>query len=69
MIPPHLEIEAKSEEDVLKAITLLGWSVDDVTTQDIDAVYSKIYGIDLDSIKMLKFNESENKFINNYESI
>lgn len=69
MIPPHLEIEGKSEEDVLKAMKLLGWSVDDMTAQDIDTVYSKIYGIDLDSIKMLKFSELESKFINNYESI
>lgn len=69
MIPPHLEIEGKSEEDVLKAMKLLGWSVDDMTAQDIDAVYSKIYGIDLDSIKMLKFSELESKFINNYEFI
>lgn len=69
MIPPHLEIEGKSEEDVIKVMKLLGWSVDDMTAQDIDTVYSKIYGIDLDSIKMLKFSESESKFINNYEYI
>lgn len=66
MIPPHLEIEGKSEGDVLKAINLLGWLVDDMTTQDIDTVYSKIYGINLDSIKMLRVSEAENKFINNY---
>jgi len=69
MIPPHLEIEGKSEEDVLKAVKLLGWSGDDMTAQDIDTVYSKIYGIDLNSIKMLKFSELESKFINNYEFI
>lgn len=69
MIPPHLEIEGKSEEDVLKAMKLLGWSVDDMTAQDIDTVYSKNYGIDLDSIKTLKFSELESKFINNYEFI
>ena len=69
MIPPHLETEGKSEEDVLKAVKLLGWSGDDMTAQDIDTVYSKIYGIDLNSIKMLKFSELESKFINNYEFI
>lgn len=69
MIPPHLEIEGKSEEEVLKAIKSLGWSADDMTAQDIDTIYSKIYGIDLDSIKMLEFSEAESKFIKNYEFI
>lgn len=69
MIPPHLEIEGESKDDVLKAIKLMGWSMDDMTAKDIDTIYSKIYGIDLDSIKELKFNERESKFINNYECI
>lgn len=69
MIPPHLEIEGKSKEDVLEAMQLLEWSEEDMTAQDIDTVYSKIYGINLDSIKMLKFSEFESEFISNYKPI
>lgn len=68
MIPPYLEIEGKSEKDVLKAIKLLEWNMDMMTTQDVDTLYSKIYGINLDSIKSLKFNDVENKFINRYKA-
>lgn len=59
MIPPYLEIEGKSEEDVLKATELIGLKINDTTTQDVDTIYSKVYGINLDSIKILKFSDEE----------
>lgn len=67
MIPPYLEIEGQSEEDITKMISLLGLKMYDVTTMDVDTVYSSEYGIQLDSIKDLRFNEEEIAMISRYK--
>ena len=53
MIPPYLEIEGKNEKDVLEFAKLLD---EETTTKDVVSVYND-YGIDILSIKELKFEE------------
>jgi adenylate cyclase class 2 len=45
MIPPYLEIEADSREDVVRVAALLGISEDALTGQNTVKVYAR-YGID-----------------------
>ena len=66
MIPPYLEIEGQSEADVLNAVKLLGLQMNDIITQDVNTIYSTVYGINLESIKVLKFNDEENVFISKF---
>lgn len=53
-IPPYLEIEGKSVDEVEKIIKLLGFELSQATSIHTTDVYKK-YGIDIDSIKKLKF--------------
>ena len=53
-IPAYLEIEGKSVKDVEKIIKLLGFTLAQTTSINTEKVYKK-YGIDLSSIKELKF--------------
>lgn len=64
MIPPYLEIEGDSEQAVRKMISTLGLSKDKVFTEDVDTIYRKRYGIELDSIKLLEFSKEEEQLIN-----
>lgn len=41
-------------------IYALGFKKSDVTTMDVDTLYSTEYGIQLDSIKELRFDEEDN---------
>lgn len=66
MIPPYLEIEGESQQAVLTAMKELNISVESITTMDVDAVYRNKYGIDLDSIQILQFSDSERKFVTKY---
>ena len=67
MIPPYLEIEGNSEIDVIKMIDVLGFKESDVTTMDVDTLYSLEYGIQLDSIKELRFDEEETNMIREFD--
>lgn len=58
LIPTYAEIEGKTNEDVIKALDKLEYTLDDVTTLDVTSIYNEIYGIDLLKIKELKFEES-----------
>ena len=55
MIPTYLEIEGKSEDDVLKILNLLKIDKSKVTTLNCDDIYKQIYNIDISKIKELKF--------------
>ena len=55
MIDPYAEIEADTKEDIDRVLKMLGISVDQITELDVSSIYSKIYGIDLLSIKNLTF--------------
>ena len=63
LIPTYVEIEGKTNDDVLNVLSKLGYTMDDVTTLDVVSIYKDIYGIDILSIEKLKFEE------NNHESM
>ena len=54
MIPPYMEIEGKSVAEVEAVIRQLGFSPSQATSIGVLDVFKK-YGIDLESIKELKF--------------
>lgn len=53
-IPPYLEVEGKSVEEVKKIVTLLGFDFSKTTSVNTLGIYKK-YGIDIEMIKELKF--------------
>ena len=57
LIPTYVEIEGKSEEEVMTVVKKLGYNEDEITTLDVDSIYKK-YGYDLKMIDELKFQES-----------
>lgn len=54
LIPVYMEIEWKNESDVEKVVKRLWYTIEDTTSINTTKVYSK-YGIELDSIKDLRF--------------
>ena len=55
LIPTYVEVEGSSESEVLKTLEILGFNESDITTLDVESIYREIYGIDILSIKELKF--------------
>jgi len=53
-IPPYMEIEGKTKEEVEKTVKKLGYTMNDTTGINNIKIYKK-YGINLDKIKTLKF--------------
>lgn len=56
MIPPYLEIEGKSKEDVLKGLRLLNISEENICLDTVDEIYMR-YGINTKDYKVMKFDE------------
>ena len=54
MLPTYVEIEGKSEEEVMTVVKKLGYNEDKITTLDVDSIYKK-YGYNLNVIDELKF--------------
>ena len=54
-IPTYMEIEGKSEEDVLKLKEKLGLDDSKITALNCDDIYKQIYNIDISTIKELRF--------------
>lgn len=54
LIPTYVEIEGKSEEEVMTVVKKLGYNENEITTLDVDSIYKK-YGHDLKMIDELKF--------------
>jgi adenylate cyclase class 2 len=54
LIPPYLEIEADTKDDVMRVARLLGFTEDQLTGENTIKVYAR-YGIDLTAITELKF--------------
>ena len=55
MIPTYMEIEGKSEEEIIKMKKILDIDETKVTTLNCDDIYKQIYKIDISKIKELKF--------------
>lgn len=53
-IPPYVEVEGKSSEEVEETLKRLGFDPSEATSMNTTGVYGK-YGIDLNTIKELKF--------------
>lgn len=54
MIPPYLEIEGPSPDDVYRVAALLGYDKDQLTSENTTKVYDR-YGIDLTAHKRVSF--------------
>jgi adenylate cyclase class 2 len=61
MIPPHIEIESNTQDDLFRVLDVIGIKRDEVTTMDIDTVYREVYGINIDDISHLVFTSNELK--------
>ena len=55
MIPTYMEIEGKSEEEIINRKKVLDIDEIKVTTLNCDDIYKQIYKIDISKIKELKF--------------
>ena len=55
-IPTYVEIEGSSEEAVYHALSVLGYSMDDCTTRDVEGIYLD-YGFCLQEIYELRLEE------------
>ena len=55
MIPTYMEIEGKSEEEIINMKKILDIDETKVTTLNCDDIYNQIYKIDISKIKELKF--------------
>ena len=55
MIPTYMEIEGKSEEQIVKIKNILDIDESKVTTLNCDDIYKQIYKIDISKIKELRF--------------
>ena len=55
IIPPYIEIEGKTKEDVEKTVKLLEFTMEQTTGLGVSKVYEK-YGINIHTYKELKFN-------------
>jgi len=60
LIPTYLEIEGNSEKDVKRIEKLLELNESKVTTMNCQDIYLEEYGIDINQIEELKFDENEN---------
>lgn len=60
LIPTYLEIEGNSEEGVKRIEKLLELNESKVTTMNCQDIYLEEYGIDINQIEELKFDEDEN---------
>lgn len=61
-IPPYIEIEGQTEEEILKVVKDLGYKEDDIKVMNTDAVYA-LNGINLYEFKNLVFDDEEEKLI------
>lgn len=53
-IPPYLEIEASSKDEVIRAAKLLGYTEADLTGENTIKIYAR-YDIDLNAVPELRF--------------
>lgn len=64
LIPPYLEIEGKSKEEVYDTLSKLNIPIDYATSLDVQRLYKEKYGINLrDYDKLLLEEEKKSKFV------
>lgn len=62
-IDPYFEIESTSKELVEELFESFGYTLEKITSQNVDLVYKDIYGIDLDKITKLEFNNEQRDYL------
>lgn len=62
-IPTYVELEAKSEELIKKLLSIIEYNEKDLTTLDVASIYMNVYGIDIMSIKELKFDSNSKNLL------
>ena len=55
LIPSYMEIEGKSEEEIMEALKILSIDQNKITTLNCSDIYKEIYNIDIDKIVELRF--------------
>jgi len=55
LIPSYVEIEGKSENEVLATLAKLGYTPKDCVTLDVQSIYQEVYGIDISQMPTLHF--------------
>ena len=61
LIPTYVEIEGGTEEEVKKVEELLGLTNNKITAANTQDIYLQEYGIDINQIEELKFEEEKNE--------
>lgn len=56
LIPPYVEVEAKSPDLVVEVLKKLGFDPKQATGLDVSSVYEQVYKIDVDNLPELKFD-------------
>lgn len=59
MIPTYMEIKGKSKEDVIDISKILRVDESKITTLNCSDIYEKIYGININKLKELRFIKTE----------
>lgn len=54
-IPPYMEIEGPSKEEIEEVVSQLGYSMSDTTSENTEKIYAR-YGLDIHSFPELKFS-------------
>lgn len=62
-IPTYVELEAKSEELIKKLLSIIEYNEKDLTTLDVASIYMNVYGINIMSIKELKFDSNSKNLL------
>lgn len=55
LIPSYMEIEGKSEEEIMEALKILSIDQNKITTLNCSNIYKEFYNIDIDKIVELRF--------------
>lgn len=62
-IDPYFEIESSDKKTVEYLFSQFGYSMQDITSLNVDYIYRDIYGIELDEIKKLEFNKEYTEYL------
>jgi len=57
LIPPYVEIEGNSEEEVIQTAEKLGYSKEDLVSLDVENIFRQYYHIEIANMPILKFEE------------
>lgn len=56
LIPPYIEIEGSSEQEVIHTAEILGYAKENLVTLDVENIFRQVYHIEIADMPILKFN-------------